>query len=245
MQSNQALLSIIPYYQECLYCGYVDRNLAGQKCPGYGVVSDETVAHFPESAYEYVILLEDYYQQKPSKVLEEYFEENILEMWTSGNPRVKEKPISDWKPMMVILFRSLFELLLDHCLWKLIRVQLCPSPHSKEYAYFLLKQFPSVSAKQGKCYPFVTQSKWKEDLKKFGFQDLDELLKEAARIRNEFIHADDPTSGHHTTDFPERLRSEVPNLFTLFVQIANEYYHPYAEELSKIEVHQIANVTGD
>lgn len=232
------LLHQIPIYGECLYCGYVEQDLLSKACLGCGTRSSETRSWFPESAYEYVILLEDYHAQTPSSILTNYFEDNLYDMWTSGNPI--SKPTSDWKPITILLFRSLFELLLDHCLWKLIRVQLCPSPHADDYAYFVLKQFSSISAKKDRCYPFVTQSKWKEDVKKFGFQELDDLLDKAQKIRNQFIH-NDPNAGHLVTDFSDSIRGKIPDLFSLFVRIANEYHHPYANDLSKIEIKRISD----
>jgi hypothetical protein len=230
------LLEHLPLYEECLYCSYIDQDLSGKKCAVCGIQSRETRLWFPEEAYEYVVLLEDYHLKEPSSILQEYLRDNEWDFWTSGNPQ--KKPIADWKPMTILLFRSLFELLLEHCLWKLIRVHLFLSPYATDYANFILKQFSSVTSKKDKCYKFVTGNKWKDDMKRLGYQDLDRLLDQAAVMRNDFIHAD-PTAGSSVVELANSLRDKVPDLFELFAKIANEYHHPHASDLSKIEIRKI------
>lgn len=157
-----------------------------------------------------------------------------MEYFTSSNEPVFQ-PTTDWKPVTILIFRSLFELLLDHLLWKLIRVQLLPSFHAEDYASFILSRFPNVSSKRDKCYKFVTGNKWAADIERFGYKDLDNLLKKTVKIRNEFIH-ENPLAGHNNLSLADNVRQMIPDLFEYFVKLANEYQHPYAKQLCKLEI---------
>ncbi|MFE4105813.1 hypothetical protein [Almyronema epifaneia] len=198
-------------------------------------------AWFPDTAYEYAILLEDYHSREPSELRKKYFEatheDNMYQYFASQEPPVFE-PTSDWQPITILLFRSIYELLLDHLLWKLIRIELSPSGSAEDYACFVMSQFSSVSAKKDKCYKFVTGNKWSDDIKEFKAQNLDALLEESVKVRNEFIHRN-PLAGSNNQDLADRSREAIPDLFELFVKLANKYYYPVAKDLSYIEIKRV------
>jgi hypothetical protein len=123
-------------------------------------------------------------------------------------------------------------LLLDHFLWKLIRVQLLPSPDAERYAVLMIEQYRSVPAKTGKLYSFVTGNKWNKDLTRIGYSGLNNLLQSSGVIRNAFVHQN-PLAGHEDPQFADQLRLAVPDLFDLFVKLANEYHCPRAKLLSR------------
>lgn len=231
-------LNEIEIYVESPCCGWIgviaDPTTA-QKCAGCDKQLDFWKEWFPEAAYEYAILLEDYHHRPPSDLRTRYFQsverDNWREYWCSSTPP-EFGPTVDWKPTTILLFRSLFELLLDHLLWRLLFIQLLPSSHAGRYPEFIAEQFRSVSSKQGKLYSFITGNTWKYDLDRFGFGDVYNLLQKSGEIRNTFIH-EDPLAGHADADLAEQLHVVTPKLFALFARIANEYYHVRCKELTK------------
>lgn len=231
----------INIYISCAHCGYVQAAPMDKvrKCAGCGDKLTAFQEWFPDSVYEYAMLLEDYHQRPVSKLRQKYFKasqrENEWAAWIEG----KESgfsPTQDWQPITILLYRALFEKLLDHFLWKVMYVHLLPSGNAEAYPYFILDQLPTVSDKIGKGYKFVTNgNKWKDDLKELGFESLDQLLIQTAKVRNEWVH-ENPIAGHNDLELAQKARESIPSLIELFVQLANKYFHPVALALSKIDI---------
>lgn len=229
----------ITIYVSCAICGYVQAAPVDEvrECGGCGKKLVSIQEWFPDSVYDYVVLLEDYHQRPVSKLRQEYFEavkeDNDWAAWFEGETNFN--PTQDWQPITILLFRSLFEKLLDIFLWRMAYIQLLPSAYSESYADFILERLPTVSEKIGKGYKLVANRKWKDDLKELGFESLDQLLVQTAKVRNEWVH-ESPIAGHTVLDLAEKARESIPSMIELFVQLANKYYHPLAVSLSKIEI---------
>jgi len=226
-------------YNSCVTCGFVQEVSRDKQCEGCGESLYITREWFPDSVYEYVMLLEDYHQRPTSKLRKKYFkavqEDNEWTAWFEG-PESKLNPTQDWQPITILLYRSLFEKLIDHFLWKVMYVHLLPSGNAEAYAYFILDQLPTVSDKIGKGYRFVTNGKkWKDDLKELGFESLDHLLIQTAKVRNEWVH-ENPVAGYGDLELAQKARESIPSLIELFVKLANKYFHPVALALSKIDI---------
>jgi hypothetical protein len=230
----------ITMYISCATCGFVQDSLSDkdERCAGCGEPLRVVHDWFPDSVYEYVMLLEDYHQRPVSKLRKEYFkavkEDNEWAAWFEG-PESKLNPTQDWQPVTILLYRSLFEKLLEHFLWRMMYIQLLPSASAESYPYFILDQLSTISDKIGKGYKFVTGKKWKDDLKELGFESLDQLLIQTAKVRNKWVH-ESPIAGHNDSELAEKARASIPSMIELFVQLANRYFHPLALSLSKIEI---------
>jgi hypothetical protein len=222
-------------YIACVSCGFVQgtglRKI--KNCDGCGKPLQVAREWFPDSVYEYIMLLEDYHQRPISKLRKRYFKAVQEENWFEEEAKLN--PTQDWQPITILLYRSLFEKLLDNFLWKVMYVQLLPSDYAESYANFILDQFSTVSDKIGKGYKFVTSRKWKDDLKELGFEDLDQLLIQTAKVRNEWVH-ENPIAGHNDLELAQKAKESVPSLIELFVKLANKYFHPTMLALSKIEI---------
>jgi hypothetical protein len=230
----------IAIYISCAICGFVQESPSDkdEKCAGCGEPLILVHDWFPDSVYEYALLLEDYHQRPVSKLREEYFdavkEDNEWVAWFEG-PESPQNPTQDWQPITILLFRMLFEKFIVHLLWRIMYIQLLPSDYAESYPYFILDQLSTINDKIGKGYKFVTDRKWKDDLKELGFEHLDQILIQTARIRNAWVH-EDPIAGHNNTILAEQARIAIPSMFELFVQLANKYFHPLALSLSKIDI---------
>ena len=235
-------LGHITFYSSCLSCGYVDEAPADVttlvNCKGCGRPPDQFEIWFPDTAYQYVMLLEDYHQRPISQLRKDYFEavreENAYSYWCAQQ-EPEFKPTDDWQPITILLYRSLFELLLNHFLWKMVYVQLLPSPDAGHYAGFIVDQLSDVNERLGKGYKFITQSRWNDDIKELGYTGLNQLLRETVKVRNEFVH-ENPLAGHTDLTLAERAKKSVPQLFELFVKLANKYFHPRAKQLALIDI---------
>lgn len=192
---------------------------------------------FPDTAYEYAVMLEDYHQRPASEMRRAYFEavaeQNLVDYYTASSEPIPG-PTEDWKPVSVLLFRSIFELLLDHLIWKVVWVQLLPSADAPRYADFLLDRFRGASERTQRLYPFVTGSPWQHDLDRLQFSRVGLVIVEAAKVRNSFLHLN-PFAGHHEEGVADRVRASVPDLFKMFATLANEYYHPRVVALRRIQ----------
>jgi len=86
-----------------------------------------------------------------------------------------------------------------------------------------------------KVYSTVTNHKWREDITQLGYQQLDKLLQETAKVRNDFVHGN-PLAGHATPELPNRVVQAIPELFSLFVKLANMHFHPRALQLRDLRI---------
>lgn len=226
----------LPLYLQCKSCGFVyetpDRL---SLCPA---CKQEMSAYewFPNFIYDYVIMLEDYHLHSPTQMRQDYFKavkaDNWMEYWCSVTSP-KYFPSEDLKPITILLFRSIFEALLAHFLWKKIWVSLLPSPDAERYADLVLNNEQSVSKRLFNIYPRVTGNKWINDLNRMGYSSLNKLLQDTARIRNEFIH-ENPHAGYHL-NVGNQARQSIPILFACFVNLANLYIHPRCLQLRKLK----------
>ena len=230
----------IPIYWQCVSCGYVDEFSEGlqnhlPECQGCKKQSSEYYEWFPDIVYDYAILLEDYHFRQPTLLRQEYLKtvaiDNAMQYWCSST-EPEFRPTNDLKPITILLFRTIFEILIKHFLWKHIYVSLLPSPDAERYASFILNKDVSVSNQIKSLYPFVTGNKWRIDLDKLGYSRLNNLLIKTAQVRNEFIH-ENPYSEHEETNLAEQARNAIPELFACFVKLANLHIHPRCLQLSK------------
>jgi len=230
----------LPVYSQCISCGYVDEvpDTIPATCSGCGQTLSSGYIWFPDTVYEYVILLKDYDARPPTEFRAEYFEaqaeDNVMEYFTSTT-EPEFNPTSDWKPVTILLFRSLFELLLEHFLWKVTWIHCLPSPDAEKFADYVLDSEWRVSARLAKVYSTVTNHKWREDITQLGYQQLDKLLQETAKVRNDFVHGN-PLAGHATPELPNRVVQAIPELFSLFVKLANMHFHPRALQLRDLRI---------
>jgi hypothetical protein len=232
----------LPLYIQCVGCGYVDESpdIPSSHCQGCGEVLSVSEIWFPDAAYEYAILIEDYDTRPPTDFRKKYFEavaeENHMEYFCSMT-EPEFKPTDDWKPITVLLFRSLFEILLEHFLWKTAWTYCLPSPDAERLASHILDSSWTVSSRISKVYSGVTGHKWKDDIEHLGRQNIGDLLKITADIRNDFIHGN-PLAGHQEISLPNRARKAVPELFALFAELANLHIHPRALILRGLKIEQ-------
>jgi hypothetical protein len=230
----------LPHYAESLCCGFVQvacTTPAG-KCQACGTRLSTWRPWFPDEVYEYAVILEDYHGRPPSELRERYFqatvEDNAFQYWCATSPP-QFGPTAEWKPVSILLFRAIFEVLLDQFLWRVMHAQVAPSDYAKEYATFLIDRTRGLAERLGSLYKFVTGNKWSNDLKRLGFSDIDDLLLRAARTRNAFLH-ENPHAGHQDQGLAQEVRDSVARLLELFARLANEYYHPRAKALCGVQV---------
>lgn len=230
----------LPHYVESLCCGFVQvaSTKPGAECKACGTPLQRWRPWFPEEIYEYAVILEDYNERTPSELRERYFqataEDNAFEYWCATEPP-EFAPTADWKPVTVLLFRTIFELLLEQFLWRIVHAQVTPSAYAADYATFVLDGTRGAMERLKRLYSFVTASRWSKDLTRLGFSDVDDLLMRAARTRNSFLH-EDPHAGHEDEDLAQEARNKIPRLLDLFAHLANEYYHPRVKEFCGVEV---------
>lgn len=225
----------LPLYIQCVGCGYIDEAPLEQsfQCRGCGKSFSTSYLWFPDAAYEFAIILADYDARLVSHFRQQYFDaqavENSMEYFASmTEPEIK--PTNDWKPITIILFRSLFELLLEHFLWKVAWIYWLPASDAEVSADAILEKHWTVSSRLNKVYLSVTGHKWKDDVIRLRHQDLAKLLDRTAKVRNEFVHGN-PLAGHKDPNLSTKARQALPELFTLFVELANLHFHPRAVQL--------------
>jgi hypothetical protein len=160
----------LPHYAESLCCGFVQvacTTPAG-KCQACGTRLSTWRPWFPDEVYEYAVILEDYHGRPPSELRERYFqatvEDNAFQYWCATSPP-QFGPTAEWKPVSILLFRAIFEVLLDQFLWRVMHAQVAPSDYAKEYATFLIDRTRGLAERLGSLYKFVTGNKWSNDLK--------------------------------------------------------------------------------
>jgi len=238
----------LPLYSQCISCGYVNEVPATipATCSGCAEILSSSYVWFPDTMYEYVILLKDYDSRPPTEFRIEYLkaqaEANMMEYFTSMT-EPEFNPTSDWKPITVLLFRSLFELLLEHFLWKVAWIRCLPSPDAEKFADYVLDSEWRISARLSKVYSTVTDHNWQDDIIQLGYQRLDKLLKETAKVRNDFAHGN-PLAGSAKTEMPKQVMQSIPDLFNLFIKLANMHFHPRALQLRDLRIESIHRDTA-
>lgn len=239
----------LPHYAETPCCGFVQvaGTLPGARCKACSTPLQIWRPWFPKEVYEYAVILEDYHARPPSELRERYFEataeDNAFQCWCAESPP-ELLPTQDWKPVTIMIFRTLFELLLEQFLWRVIHIQLSPSKHAGAHASFELDSAIGVTERFGRLYRFVTDSRWSSDLERLGYSDIDSLLKRTAKTRNAFLH-ENPYAGGKDRGLAQQSRDNVPRLLELFVHLANEYYHPRAKELRSLEAERGGFTVGE
>lgn len=215
----------------CPACAHIpdDGLTAGQRCGGCDTAVLTCYEAFPAMAYEYAVLIEDQYQRPISQVRKAYFElvkhDNSWERWMEGGKG--NFPEEEWHPLVVLLFWSLYEYLLNHFLWKVATIRLHPSKDAAVFGEFLLERARNTHQKL-ELYQFLTSAKWKDDVRRLGFDELDRDIWLASAVRNEFVHQN-PHAGARSSELPDRLRAQVPRLFALFKDLSNAHFHPRAK----------------
>jgi hypothetical protein len=181
-------------------------------------------------AYEYAVLIEDQYQRPISQARSAYFDlvkqDNSWERWMEGGKG--DPPEEEWHPLVVLLFWSLCEYLLNHFLWKVAAIRLHPSKDAAVFGEFLLERARNVRQKL-ELYQFLTGAKWKDDVRRLGFEELDRDILLSSAVRNDFVHQN-PHAGARSPELPGRLPAHVPRVFALFKELSNAHFHPRAKE---------------
>lgn len=240
---GHSFLPYIPIYYQCTSCGYVEGSCLGLddvkwKCSKCNLLVPSRYLWFPDTIYEYAIMIEDYFTRCPSKRREKYFEtqkeENAYEFWCSMD-QPEFKPVEDWKPITILLFRSLFESLIEHFLWNLIYVEILPSVQAEKYAAYILNENQGIGRRVNKTYLNITGNTLKKDMIELGYEELYRLLLKTARIRNEFIH-NNPHAGYEDINLSKHVKESVPALISVFVKLANKYIHPVCLRLRDIKI---------
>lgn len=233
-------LSNLPLYIQCSGCGYVDKTpeTHPSSCQGCNNVLNQGYMWFPDSAYEYAILIEDYHSRPISDLRQQYFEavaeENLMDYFCSTSEPIPS-PTTDWKPITILLFRSLFEVLLEHFLWKIIWTSCLPSPDAERIAEHILNTSWTVSSRINKVYSDITGHKWRDDILQLNHKNLNELLKQTADIRNDFVHSN-PFAGHADPHLSDRCRASIPELFELFSELSNLHIYPKTLQLRDLKI---------
>ena len=211
---DQRLNLLVADFYICGYCKIVDRDdkrgIVGHPCSNCGKPSPDGMWYFPVQIHSLINLMqEQYHLQPPTNTQKRY----ILE--------AEEVPTH--QIAVIILFCTLWEVLIDHFLVNLMSALKLP----ESVAERLLADHKYRDGRIGKLFPSLTGDKWADIMAELTSQselDFIETEKFYLRVRdarNEFLHKGN--SWAIAAQMPEQcLRNLWPSL-SLFVSLHNHY----------------------
>jgi len=194
----------------CQGCGVVDRDHSrmrvGSRCSTCNAESESGCLYFPISIHILVDLAQQaYHSTAPVGPLDGPQAQGIS---------------------TILFFCALREALLNRFLFSHLRAQRVPERLIEK----LLDDNKLASQKFGDLFSSVVGSKWDvavDDASKHtgrNFQAVSELMKQAASIRNEFLH--EGTAWSASYEVATECVDAMPSLVALFVSLHNVYIHP-------------------
>jgi hypothetical protein len=207
---TQDASTLVCDYFICRDCGVIDRDYsrmqAGSKCSTCGRESDAGRLPFPISVHILVDLVQQAYH-------------STAPVGPISGPQVPGIGT-------VLLFCTLREALLSSFLLNHLRAQRIPEPLVAK----LLSDNKLASQKFGGLFTSVVGCKWEAAVKAASeydnrdYSDDSKLMREAATIRNEFLHEGRAWAATH--EFATACVNSMPSLVALFVSLHNVYVHP-------------------
>ena len=212
---TQAASTLVCDYLICRDCGIIDRDHSrmrvGSLCSTCGGVSKAGRLPFPQNVRTLVDLVQQAYH-------------STAPIGPNSNPQVTDIGT-------VILFCTLREALLNSFLLTHLRSQRVPESLLKK----LLSDNKLAAQKFNGLFPSVVGFRWEEAVEaasNYGgmdFASASKLMREAATIRNEFLH--DGRGWAATREFATTCVNAMPSLVALFVALHNVYIHPMQRPL--------------
>lgn len=121
---------------------------------------------------------------------------------------------------VVIFFITLREALLENFLHEIAIAKNVP----KNIFERLKSDNKLYIKKQNALFLALTDDKWEDAIQKLNYVDLNSFIKNAANIRNIFIHEGNKYCINR--DISEKCLSKTPELVRFYVDLHNKYIHP-------------------
>lgn len=211
---NQAASTLVCDFMICERCGTVDREhsrmVVDSACPACHLPAGVARLYYPINAHILVDLVQQsYHSDAPISPI--------------SGPQAPTLGV-------ILFFCTLREVLLNHFLLTLLRAQKVPASLIEK----VLNDNKLAGQKFTGLFPAVVGKSWQEAVVEASmfdgadFQPVSRLMKEAATIRNSFMH--EGTGWAATRDVATGCINSLFALFGLFVALHNIYVRPYLRE---------------